>query len=228
MKKIFKLIPAMFMMCLLVTVNIMAEESESTEKAENTEEQIKPERKISTLFGDINNDGLFISGYLAATPSYTRIKGKDSMLMGGRGGLIINNFVIGGGGYGLVYPREAKDYGIDITDSDKEYVNFGYGGGMLEYYLFPTKLVHVSLGTLVGGGGFNYSSKKDDDDDDDYEGDAFFVVEPEANIFINVTRFCRLGVGASYRYVNGIDDENFKDKDFSGASAKVIVAFGWF
>jgi hypothetical protein len=78
-----------------------------------------------------------------------------------------------------------------------------------------------------------FSSHKDDDDNDDdnehhSSADKFFVVEPEVNIFVNLARFCRVGIGGSYRYVNGLDNEIYKDKHFSGANVKVIAAFGWF
>lgn len=217
MKKFLQTLPAIIMIISLTTINVMAEE---------TDEPEKPKRKVNTIFSSYKGD-MFVSGYGAVTPAYTRIKGKDALLVGGRGGLILDNFVIGLAGAGLTYPHKTKDFTENVPSDDKTYVNFGYGGALIEYYFFPKKLIHFSIGTTIGAGGLNLSSEEEDDNDD-RNGDAFFTVEPEANVFVNITRFCRLGIGASYRYINGINNDIFKDKDFSGASVKFIAAFGWF
>jgi hypothetical protein len=196
----------------------------------DTETPEKPKHEINTLFGGMGK-GIYISGYGAFTGSYARIKGQDAFLPGFRAGLILDNFVIGASGTGLSHPNKRSDFGDNSYTDGKDYVNFGYGGGLIEYYFFPKKLVHFSIGTTIGGGGLSFSKHKDDDDDDhdNKSGtDKFFVVEPEANIFVNLARFCRVGVGGSYRYIKGLDNETYKDKHFSGANVKVIAAFGWF
>ncbi|MBN2401862.1 MAG: hypothetical protein JXN64_05640 [Spirochaetes bacterium] len=203
----------------------VVQESEKT--AQDAEKPDKPKRVVNTFFGGMGKD-IYISGYGAFTGSYARIKHKDAFLPGFRAGVILDNFVVGFSGAGLAYPNERKDFGDKSYTDNKDYVNFGYGGGMIEYYFFPKKLVHFSIGTTIGGGGLNFSSDDDDDDDDHRGADKFFVVEPEVNIFVNLARFCRIGIGGSYRYINGLDNDVYKDKHFSGANVKVIAAFGWF
>jgi hypothetical protein len=172
------------------------------------------------------------SGYGGINTSYSKIGDTNGYMAGGRGGVIINDSVVlGFAGMGLVYPTDREE----VTGNDYSGVfdttSFGYGGFLMEYYFNPKDLVVFSAGTLIGGGGLLfYDDNADDDEDDDYnyDYDNFFVVEPEVHVFINVTRFCRVGIGVSYRFTQGIDNGELKDKDFRGPSASAMVQFGWF
>jgi hypothetical protein len=234
MSKFFLVILAVF---LLNITGVFAQETgkvtqETGKPVQDLQIPEKPKREVNTLFRNMGKD-IYISGYGAFTGSYARIKGHDAFLPGFRAGLILENFVIGASGTGLSHPNKRSEFGDNSYTDGKDYVNFGYGGAMIEYYFFPKKLVHFSIGTTIGGGGLSFSSHKDNDDNDnDHEhkssADKFFVVEPEANVFVNLARFCRVGIGGSYRYINGLDNDTYKDKHFSGANFKVIAAFGWF
>ncbi len=164
---------------------------------------------------------------------YSKIGDANACLVGGRGGIIINdNFVLGLGGMGLSYPTNRdKLSGTDYTGTLNR-VGFGYGGFLAEYYFNPKDLIVFSAGTLIGGGGLSFYEKMDhnnnNNQDNRNDGDRFFVAEPEINVFINLTRFCRIGIGASYRYVAGINSDEFSDKDFRGPSASVMAQLGWF
>ncbi|MCP4131687.1 MAG: hypothetical protein GY754_11975 [bacterium] len=197
------------------TVSLFAQETAAIE--EDTRE------KPNSIFS--SDDGITLSGYGAPVVKYTKTGDMYGWMVGGRGGLIINeNWVIGGAGYGLVYPTKRREVAGSYT-GDKPNLHMGYGGAMLEYYFFPKSVVHLSAGVVVGAGGLGVVA-----DNEDYErgGDAFFVVEPEVNLFVNLTRFARIGVGGSYRYVHGVGTEGLSDSDFRGFSGQVICAFGWF
>ncbi|MFH0975730.1 MAG: hypothetical protein V1874_08085 [Spirochaetota bacterium] len=230
MSKFFAVILAVF---LFGNSGIFAQEAAKAateaEKITNTgETQDKPKREVSALFKGIGKD-TYISGYGALTGSYSRIKGEDAFLPGFRAGLILDNLVIGLSGTCLAHPNKRSDFGDNSYTDGKDYVDFSYGGAMVEYYFFPQKLVHFSIGTVIGGGSLRFSSDRDDDDDNDNRGgDKFFAVEPEANVFINLARFCRVGIGGSYRYINGLDNDTYKDRHFNGANVKLVAAFGWF
>ena len=56
----------------------------------------------------------------------------------------------------------------------------------------------------------------------------FFVIEPEVGAYVNVARFCRLGVLASYRFTKGANTDEFKDKDFRSFGGSLAAQFGWF
>ncbi len=168
------------------------------------------------------------SGYGAIYTRFSKAGDTNGCFVGGRGGLIINDkFVIGAGGMGLAGPTDREKLSGENYSGLLDNVEFGYGGFITEYYFNPKDLIVFSIGTLIGGGGIYFTSDNDDDKNN-HGGDNFFVFEPEINVFVNITRFCRAGIGASYRYVNGINSDDFSDSDFSEPAASVMVQFGWF
>ncbi|MCI0512261.1 hypothetical protein L0128_03520 [candidate division KSB1 bacterium] len=167
-------------------------------------------------------------GYGGPVVRYGPIFDTYGFFFGGQGGWIINHtFVIGGGGYGLSSNVEAP--GIFTATGAPLYLNFGYGGVHLEYILSSSKLVHFTLHSLIGGGGISYREQKiAETDTEPVSSDGIFVFEPGFNLMLNVTRHFRLGVGATYRYVNGVDLPGASDSDLSGVAAQVVFKFGSF
>lgn len=165
-------------------------------------------------------------GFGGPVIKYTQIKNEPAVLIGGRGGWIINHtFVIGGGGYGLANQIEA-DYFIDYS---KPYINFGYGGLELEYIIQSDQLVHFSIYTLIGAGSVNYRDNSHGGWEDwDYNNDEFFVFEPALNVEVNITSFFRINAGANYRYISGVNYDNLTNEDFSGFSGVLTLKFGSF
>ena len=165
-------------------------------------------------------------GFGGPVVKYTQIKNEPAVLVGGRGGWIINHtFVIGGGGYGLVNQIEA-DY---LVDFNQPYINFGYGGLELEYIIQSDRLVHFSIYTLIGAGGVNYRDKYYNDWYNwDFHSDEFFVLEPALNVEVNITSFFRINAGASYRYISGLSYNDLSNEDFSGFSGVLTFKFGSF
>lgn len=218
--KIFKII--VLLLILTASANIFAQEAPEVKKETNKNE-------TQTLFGGVAS-GLSFSGYGALDYKYTKIGEEYSSLGGFRGGLIIdNNYVIGAAFYGLAHENEREKFsGVDYTGTEP-YMEFGYGGLLLDYHIMPKSLINFSVGCLIGGGSLDFYEDEDDHDHDrDSHGDKFFVAEPEVHMYLNIAKFCRLGVGASYRFVNGIDSTDFENKDFSGLSGSVSAQFGWF
>ena len=157
---------------------------------------------------------------------YTQIKGEPAVLIGGRGGWIINHtFVIGGGGYGLVNQIEA-DYMIN----DKHpFINFGYGGLELEYIIQSDQIVHFSVYTLLGAGGITYKENHWDNWDDwSSASDEFFVFEPAINVEINIMSFFRINAGVTYRFISGLHYSDLQNSDLAGFSGALTLKFGSF
>ena len=154
----------------------------------------------------------------------TNINGENSVMVGGRGGWIINHsFVLGGGGYGLVTDVKAK-----VSDSIHQYIEMGYGGLELEYIASSNDLLHLSIGMLVGGGGIGYKYETNDGFNSMHNKNSFFVLEPNINANLNVTRFFRIAAGISYRYVSGLKSVVSTNADLSGPSANLTFKFGKF
>ena len=183
--------------------------------------QLKAQEQTLVGNGEMSN-----GGFGGPVIKYTQIKNEPAILVGGRGGWIINHtFVIGGGGYGLANQIDA-DY---FSNFSKPYIDFGYGGLELEYIIQSDKVVHFSIYTLIGAGGVNFRDNSFDDWDDwDFNSDEFFVLEPALNVEVNITRFFRINAGASYRYISGLNYNNLKNEDFSGFSGALTLKFGSF
>jgi hypothetical protein len=168
------------------------------------------------LFGkDVEN-----GGYGGPVIKVSKIKGETAILMGGYGGWLINHsFLVGGGFFGLTNEIEAPIAG------EKYYYDLGYTGLVLEYINSSHKLVHYSVGTLIGAGEVEYDSKISKID---YDRDSIFVLEPWINWELNISSSFRLGFGVSYRYVDGVRLEGTSEEDLSGATANLTLKFGAF
>jgi hypothetical protein len=179
--------------------------------------------------GDIEH-----GGFGAPVVKYTQIIGEPSLLVGGRGGWIINHtFVIGGGGYGLVNNIRSTEPGSFIFPYGDTFLNFGYGGLELEYIGQSDKLIHYSVLVLLGGGSVSYINKGFDGDifgesDLDSPADIFFVLEPGVSIELNVTTFFRINGGISYRFISGAAFDTYSNSDLAGLSAVLTFKFGSF
>jgi len=163
-------------------------------------------------------------GYGGPLMQTGQILDNTGFFLGGQGGWIINHrFVLGGKGYALIND-------IDIDGADNLILDFGCGGFMFEYIISSDKLVHYSIQSMIGFGGVRYDVKdaSQDHDDLDYSEDGFFVLEPGGNIIVNLSKGLRLGAGASYRYVNGVDYGNLSNSDLSGASLHLFLKIGEF
>ncbi len=171
-------------------------------------------------------------GYGGPVFKYTQIgpNKTDGFLVGGQGGWIIDHkFVLGGAGYGLASKVQADWYEVRTFDGESvPYVlDFGYGGLLLGFISSSDDLIHYELFAVLGGGGIDYRLE-DNYESYDNSGDAIFVAEPGINLMLNVTEFFRLGVGATYRFVQGVDLPGMTNDDFNNFSAQIIFKFGAF
>lgn len=184
-----------------------------------------------TLLGGSDVDH---GGYGALVIKFTSVNDQLGVLVGGRGGWIINHaFSLGGAGYGL-----ANNVPSRITSPfGGKYVMLGYGGLDMEYVFNSNDLVHLSFHTLIGAGSVGFRTRDsipwggtmwDPDLDWDHHFDDFFVMEPGVNIDLNVTRWFRASLGASYRYVSGVAQDVSSNNDLKGPSASLMLRFGSF
>ncbi len=168
-------------------------------------------------------------GFGGPVVKLTRVAGEDVAMNGGRGGLIINRkLVIGGGGYSL--SRENIRTGFEFDNGDVPTLEFGYGGLELEYITRPSRLVHATFYTLIGGGRVSYKSEQS-------QGGAVlrqrldsdvFVLEPALNVELNITSWFRIGLGGGYRFVDGSDLPRLNDASLSGGVGTLTFKFGSF
>lgn len=167
-------------------------------------------------------------GFGGPVIKYTQVNGEPAVLVGGRGGWIINHtFVIGGGGYGLVNDINANN----IVFGTQPYINFGYGGVELEYIVHSDQLTHFSVYSLIGAGAVTYRGELFNDWEswsNQFGSDAFFIFEPAVNVEVNIISFFRINAGVSYRFISGLNFDDLRNSDFAGPSAILTFKFGKF
>lgn len=173
------------------------------------------------ISGDIES-----GGFGGPALKITTINGENAIMVGGRGGWIINHcFVIGGAGYGLVNNVNAN---TPDTSRGLASIEMGYGGLDLEYIASSDDLLHLSIQLLIGGGGVGYKDDNDDMFNNHHKTNSFFVLEPSVQANLNVTHFFRIAAGVSYRYVSGLTSVVSTNADLSGPSANLTFKFGKF
>ncbi|MGE5457955.1 MAG: hypothetical protein ACM3RX_06335 [Methanococcaceae archaeon] len=174
-------------------------------------------------------------GFGAAVVKFTPIKNNLGILVGGYGGWLINHsLLLGGGGFGLVNNIKANEDIQSIFSFPREpFLNFGYGGGIIEYYFSPNEILHASVSLLVGGGAVSYRDARMSDSyysefNDRNLDDGVFVLEPGLSGELNVLSYFKMGLSLSYRYVNGVTIYGLKNSDFSNFSVNLALKFGKF
>jgi hypothetical protein len=193
------------------------------------EEKIEKKDDMNTIFSKENLK--FTGGYLAPEIKVSNVHEDISLLIGAKMGFTFNKkFTIGLAGYGLTSNSNfVIDYDGNANTSAR--IGMGYGGLAMEYTLFSNKVIHFSVPVVVGAAGI-YVYEDDGDffynDYADIENSAAFVVEPGVNIELNVFKFMRLDLGASYRYITGTDLVYLQDKDLSDLSFNATFKFGFF
>ena len=163
-------------------------------------------------------------GYGGPEVKFGRINGDWEVLVGGKGGWIINHqFILGGAGYGM----PTKGDIIPGMNPPQNYETFemGYGGVLLGYVSESNKLIHVTVDVVIGGGSI---SNGKNESYNEYGEDAFFITEPNINFVLNVTRNLRFGFGAGYRITSGVDYFGLDDADIRGESINLSLKFGEF
>lgn len=194
---------------------------------------------MRTLLGDGRE--LHHGGWGALTSHHTRLLEKDALLVGARGGWLINHRVtIGFAGHGLVTPVGNVAYDAHVQAQgevlrSKSSLQMGYGGLFIEPVIAYRSPLHVSLPLIVGAGGvgYGYTSRLPEgaDPQSGYrtsDAQAFFVVEPGIELELNVIPLVRVGIGASYRYTSDVDlPETAKDA-LHGINAGLTVKVGCF
>jgi len=181
---------------------------------------------VKTIFG---NEPFTSGGFGAPVLKVTAIDGQTALFVGGRGGWVINRtFVIGGGGYGLV--THTPIAGLNGTS-----LQVGYGGGELEYILTSDEAIHASFMMLIGAGGAHMGVDSLNGGMNGWgrghlASTTFFVLEPQVNVEINLTRWFRIGAGVSYRYTNGADmtvqQATINDASLRGVAGVLTLKFG--
>lgn len=155
------------------------------------------QKETQTLLGNgkVKTWGILVNPQV----QYAEVLGQSVFFSNVKAGVVFNEKWVVGVNVGQSL-NEVPRYN-DLTMMT-ENLEFTQGGMYLEYRLFPHKLVHVSIPINVGllqteSERDNFSPWGNYEDDREYTN---FYLEPGLNIELNVSKFVKFQVGASYRF----------------------------
>lgn len=193
--------------------------------------QDQKKAELQTLFGKEDHK-ISHGGYAAFSVEYTQVSGENVIMLGGRAGWLIDHHVtIGLAGKGFVSSIFIED--IPETDENGLYLSGGYGGFFVEPIIAPSYPIHISIPILIGGGGFvlndhTWHYYNNYDYYEPYDWDSFFVFEPGVEIELNVVKFFRVAVGASYRVTSDLHIKYLDEGLMRGFNTGITFKFGKF
>jgi len=159
--------------------------------------------KFRSVFNLKSDQKITHGGYGAFGIGHTIIDDKSALRFTIKGAWIVNHrFALGLAGNSFFNNLSYSDSRVNNS------IGGGYGGIFIEPILFPMAPVHVTFPLIIGGGSLTTlhpSEWYDNTGDYSNQFDVFFVVEPGIEIEINMIKFFRIGLGASYRFTNGIN-----------------------
>ena len=199
-----------------------------------------------------------VGGWGAPSTKFTSIGDSNpfsknnefAFLIALRGGVMINNFILGGGAYLLANrvpydcSRTGTEYG-DYSDDDDGWggsgseacndyknptIDFYYLGLLVGYNFQVSEIFKIELLSLFGFGGINGGDYDFLDSGDTYN-QSFFIYEPEVSFLIVPTKFFAIGFNISYRLpgmLPGNENIFYSAADISGPSFGFELRFGYF
>lgn len=165
-----------------------------------------------------------ISGQGGLMMQFTAADGEFAHMLGGGGGVLVGDFLFGAYGLGLTnkIPVNRPEY-TEYQSGDR--LSIGHGGFWLGYSIFGEKPIHLTISTLLGWGTIGVNSTYYPET---LYPDGIFVICPTVEAELNMTRYFRIGVGASYNIYTFVDLPGYSGSDFSAPGGFLAFKFGWF
>jgi len=183
-------------------------------------------KEIKTLLGRNRAGG----GYGAFSVGYSEIDTYHALLFGGRFGWIASHSL----GIGLGATGFINEYHYESSIDKEVFLAGGYGGLYIEPILLPRSPIHLSFPCLLGAGGISYVSQESNMNNNLIEdSETFLIAEPGVELELNLTRFFRLAVGATYRFPTAFNvgfsgTSTASSESLKGLSYMVTFKFGKF
>ncbi|HAA12715.1 MAG TPA: hypothetical protein DCE41_13885 [Cytophagales bacterium] len=187
--------------------------------AQNSDEQ-EYEGQQTLLGGGITSSG----GYGGPMFQYGLFNGELALFTGGYGAWFANQkFSLGGGGFQLSSAIPVAE-GDRLDNSSEMTYDMSYGGLYLGYTFASDKVIHPEITMFAGSG----SVWQENTSGEDFGESSFALLQPGAQIDINVIQWMRVGVGANYRLAFGSSTPGLTDARIGGPSAYFTLKFGYF
>jgi hypothetical protein len=162
--------------------------------------------------------GMRISGwFVTPTIGTTIFDDRVHFLPGLRAGFYLNKrFAVGVAASGVV--------GSDTKVDDDEVRTLGsYGGLLLQYVWRSDQLIHGTVESTLGDGRWCAARSAGSD-----ACSQFMVLEPAANVEINVAKHVRVATGVGYRLAVAGGGDGPSSRDISGLLVRSSLIFGSF
>jgi len=177
----------------------------------------------------IISKGTQLNGFGSVDLKYSNFVDRPALLIGAQGGVLLDHhFYLGVGAYGLTTrvqfesPEDAALYNL----------NGGYAGVLLGGVIAPSRVFHIYIPALIGAGSLDITDPNylisGFTEEVTVESSAFFVVEPGLEIEANITHFFRLGLGGTWRFVEGAELTRLDNNSLSNWSTYISFRFGRF
>jgi hypothetical protein len=186
-----------FLLTAFIIILFLPSFSQEPDTLEKPVEKDKS-NEYMTLFGHNKPGG----AYGAFNIGYSEIADEHAVMFGGRFEWVAAQAIgFGFGGKGFI-----NEYHYEPSIDKDVFLTGGFGGLYIEPILLPRYPVHLAFPVLLGGGGISYVTKDMEFDNNFIEdSEAFLLVEPTAELELNVTRHFRLAFGASYIFTTPFD-----------------------
>ncbi len=187
-------------------------------------------QEVQSIFGKGKSTG----GYGAISNKFTYIGGEFANISEVYGGVLINQRWM----VGLAFAGSTNDIRVPMEFSvdpvNPMTYQYGQGGLMVERVFYSNRPVHFVL-NMFSGVGFTAQYNRNQWYDYNYHNTAaihdenwFYVLEPGAQLEMNLFRWMRLSPGVSYRKTYGSDGLGLTDSNLSDWTYSVTLKFGGF
>jgi len=154
---------------------------------------------------------------------YTRLADQSALIVGGKGGWIINKRIVLGAGYYAL----TSDVSSDFTDEEYNQnlmLKFNYGGLEFEYLVLFESRYNLTINMLMAGGGLNFYLK---DINKNFSARNLLVWEPQLNFEVELYKWFHADAGISYRMISGYTEVyNISKNDLQGITVLLILKLG--
>lgn len=207
-------------------------------------------QEFRTLLG--NTKGIRVSGFGGSLIEFSSVTDEFAVSNGGGGALLLNNIFIGGYGLGLstlhykdlcyLHPASSSTTPYNYSN---DRISFGHGGFWLGGIIKPNSAIHLSISSKFGWGAISFLNPENRSKPSLYfVQDEVFVLTPQIEAEMNITRWFKFNIGVGYRYVAGVDKEFlnigcnttgspewqqfFNQDEFNSPVLSLSLLFGWF
>lgn len=183
--------------------------------------------EIRTLAGSMDHSG----GFGALTFKSTSFRDEATVLMGLRGGWIINrSLAVGLEGHGIIPTVKYND--IPNVLNSRVLALGGYGGLFLEPIFFSNQVIHFTFPVSAGAGWIGFEEDWENNFNNSISGlideDVFWYIEPGAALEVNLARNFRLNMGMSRRFTQDLELVNTEENDFDDWNFFLTLKIGSF